>query len=69
MAMVRTVFTVSERGALIRLLKTVQQKLLIGAVGNITAGFGKFAGLEGTYTYCGALMPDRVLWQFAVPCD
>ncbi len=36
-----------------------QHKLLVAAVGNITVGFGKFAGLEGTYTYCGSLMPER----------
>jgi len=29
-----------------------------GAVGNIVEGFGKFRGLEGTYTYCGTLSPD-----------
>lgn len=29
-----------------------------GAVGNITEGFGKFRGLEGTYTYCGTLSAD-----------
>jgi hypothetical protein len=30
-----------------------------GAVGNIVEGFGKFRGLEGTYTYCGTLSPDE----------
>lgn len=27
-------------------------------MGNITEGFGKFRGLEGTYTYCGTLSAD-----------
>src|SRR5262249_11305815 len=34
-------------------------QLLVGAVGSILEGFGKFQGLEGTYTYCGSLAPDR----------
>ena len=36
-----------------------KHELLVAAVGNITTGFGKFAGLEGTYTYCGSLTPER----------
>ena len=32
---------------------------LVGAVGNIVEGFGKFRGLAGTYTYCGTLSPDN----------
>jgi hypothetical protein len=32
---------------------------MAGAVGNIMEGFGKFYGLEGTYTYCGTLSPDE----------
>jgi len=35
-----------------------QRQLLVGALGNIMEGFGKFHGLDGTYTYCGALSPD-----------
>jgi len=34
-------------------------EVLVGAVGNIQEGFGKFAGLEGTYTYCGTLSAER----------
>jgi hypothetical protein len=33
-------------------------EILVGAVGNIVEGYGKFRGLAGTYTYCGALSPD-----------
>lgn len=35
-----------------------QRQLLVGALGNIMDGIGKFRGLPGTYTYCGALSPD-----------
>jgi hypothetical protein len=35
-----------------------QPVLMAGAIGNIMEGFGKFQGLEGTYTYCGTLSPD-----------
>jgi hypothetical protein len=34
-------------------------QLLVGAVGDISEGFGKFKGHEGTYTYCGSIAPDR----------
>jgi hypothetical protein len=33
--------------------------LLAAAVGNIMNGFGRFAGHEGTYTYSGALDPQK----------
>jgi hypothetical protein len=33
-------------------------ELQVGAVGNIVEGFGRFRGLEGTYSYCGKLLPD-----------
>jgi len=33
--------------------------LLAGAVGNIMSGFGRFQGLEGTYTYSGLLSERR----------
>jgi hypothetical protein len=36
-----------------------KRELLAGAVGNITEGFGKFAGLVGTYTYCGSISPEN----------
>ena len=32
---------------------------LVAAVGNITKGFGKFEGHEGTYTYCGSLSAQQ----------
>ncbi|HEX8632644.1 MAG TPA: hypothetical protein VF703_00680 [Pyrinomonadaceae bacterium] len=32
-----------------------QGRLLAAAVGNVVEGFGRFSGLEGTYTYCGSL--------------
>lgn len=34
-------------------------QLLAGAVGTLLEGFGRFRGLEGTYTYCGSLDPQR----------
>lgn len=34
-------------------------EVLVGAVGDIREGFGKFAGLQGTYTYCGTLSAER----------
>jgi hypothetical protein len=33
--------------------------LLAAAVGNVMEGLGRCAGLEGTYTYCGTLDPER----------
>jgi hypothetical protein len=36
-----------------------QPQLLAAAVGNISEGFGKFKGHEGTYTYCGNLSPNH----------
>ncbi|MEQ1825190.1 MAG: hypothetical protein ABL921_04565 [Pirellula sp.] len=33
------------------------QTVLAGAVGTITRGTGRFSGVEGTFTYCGALSP------------
>jgi len=36
-----------------------QPQLLVGAIGVLTEGFGKFQGLGGIYTYCGSLAPDR----------
>ena len=36
-----------------------QPQLLVGAIGVIMEGFGKFQGLDGIYTYCGSLSPDR----------
>jgi hypothetical protein len=35
------------------------RRLLAAAVGTLTAGFGRFRGLSGTYTYCGMLDPRR----------
>lgn len=34
-------------------------KLVAAAVGDITSGFGKFAGRVGTLTFCGDLVPGR----------
>ncbi|MGH8070038.1 MAG: hypothetical protein ACRERE_33300 [Candidatus Entotheonellia bacterium] len=34
-------------------------QLVAAAVGNISAGFGKFRGYEGNYTLCGTLSPDQ----------
>jgi formylglycine-generating enzyme required for sulfatase activity len=34
-----------------------QPKLLVGGVGNLTQGSGKFEGLEGTYVFNGTLTP------------
>lgn len=34
-------------------------RVLAAAVGNVMEGFGKLAGLGGTYTYCGTLDPGR----------
>lgn len=34
-------------------------KLVVAAVGDITSGFGKFAGRVGTLTFCGDLVPGR----------
>jgi len=36
-----------------------QSQLHAAAVGSITEGFGKFAGREGTYTYCGNLSSNE----------
>ena len=36
-----------------------QPQLLAGALGIITEGFGKFRHLQGIYTYCGAISPDK----------
>jgi hypothetical protein len=36
-----------------------RRQLLAAAIGNIMTGFGKFANLTGTYTYCGTLAPDQ----------
>ena len=33
--------------------------LLAGAVGAVLSGRGRFAGLDGVYTYCGSLTPPR----------
>lgn len=33
-------------------------RLLVGGVGNVTEGRGKFAGLEGTYVLAGTLTPE-----------
>lgn len=41
------------------IIENGQRKLLVAAVGNITSGFGKFAGCEGTYTYCGSFTSER----------
>jgi hypothetical protein len=35
------------------------RQVLAGAVGNIVEGFGKFAGLVGTYSYCGSISPEN----------
>ena len=35
-----------------------QPQLLVGAIGVLMEGFGKFQGLEGIYTYCGSLSPN-----------
>jgi hypothetical protein len=35
-----------------------RSQLLIAAVGNIIEGFGALKGREGTYTYCGVLVPE-----------
>lgn len=32
--------------------------VLVGAVGTLLEGHGRFAGCDGTYTYCGELTPD-----------
>ncbi len=36
-------------------------KLVVAAIGNLTAGFGKFAGLAGNYTLCAELTPEGAL--------
>ncbi len=36
-----------------------QPRLTVAAVGNITEGFGRFRGHEGTYTLCGELEPEQ----------
>jgi hypothetical protein len=36
-------------------------RLVAGAVGNLTEGFGKFQGHEGSFTFCGELDPERGL--------
>lgn len=33
-------------------------RVVVGAIGNVTEGFGKFRGHEGNYTLCGDLTPN-----------
>jgi hypothetical protein len=35
-----------------------QPRIVIGAIGNVTEGFGKFRGHEGNFTLCGDLLPN-----------
>jgi len=36
-----------------------RKQVLVGAVGTILEGLGRFAGHEGTYTYCGSISDKR----------
>ncbi|HEY6253583.1 MAG TPA: hypothetical protein VI685_26795 [Candidatus Angelobacter sp.] len=35
-----------------------EPRIVVGAIGNLTEGFGKFRGHEGNYTVCGDLTPN-----------
>ena len=35
-----------------------EARVVVGGIGNLTEGFGKFRGHEGNYTICGDLTPD-----------
>jgi len=35
-----------------------ESRIVVGAIGNLTEGFGKFRGHEGNYTICGDLTPN-----------
>jgi hypothetical protein len=35
-----------------------ESRVVVGGIGNLTEGFGKFRGHEGNYTICGDLTPD-----------
>jgi hypothetical protein len=35
-----------------------EPRVVVGAIGNLTEGFGKFRGHEGNYTICGDLTPN-----------
>src|SRR5262249_4137147 len=33
-------------------------RLMVAGIGNVMEGFGRFAGHEGNFTFCGELLPD-----------